>query len=140
MKKILLAIAAVLLIMDMQAQYKTTFEKVSDSLYYVTEPAYGGGMVTREAYPVDHAQMTADINNRIRKATGFQIGGVVCSAASTASAMLYAKSKEDVFMTASIITAVAAVCLECAAVYNMFPERVTATPDGIILKLGKKRK
>ena len=140
MKKILLAIAALLLIAEVKAQYKTTFEKVSDSLWYVTEPAYGGGMVTHEAYPVDHAQMTADINNRIRKATGFQIGGVACSAASVASVVLYTKSKEDVFITTSIITGVAAVCLECVALHNMFPERLAASPDGIILKLGKKRK
>ena len=140
MKKFILIMAMSSLISATHAQVApTTFEKVSDSLWYVTEPMYGGGMVTREAYPVSNAIVTADINNRVRSAACFYTGGLICTTASLASSLAYARTKENVYNTASAITGVAAVCLYSVVLFKLFPDRVVATPDGVILRLGKKK-
>ena len=138
MKKLTIIIALLSLITAAQAQVKpTTFEKVSDSLWLITEPILGGDLVQKEAFPISHAQLTVDINNRIRKSAGFVTGGIVCSWASILSGFAYSTGKGDVYKTVSIFTGVASFGLSIVALANLFPSRVTATPDGIILKIGK---
>lgn len=141
MKKILLVITALLLFPEVKAQYKTTFEKVSDSLWYVTEQAYGGGMVTHEAYPVDHAKMTADINNRIRVFASLQIGGAGCAVLAVAGSAAWINTGSSIGKIVAIGASAGAIVLSAAGLFTLASfDRVEVTPGGITLRLGKATK
>ena len=134
MKKLLLIAALLTLITSANAQVKpATFQKLSDSIWMITEPTYGGELITREAVSIDHLQLTSEINNRIRTAGilgsvsfGLGAGAFFCGAASI-------KGKN--LQTASMLLGIGAVGLGFAATICLIGEKVYVTPEGVILKL-----
>ena len=139
MKKILLAIAAVLLIVEVKAQSKTTFEMVSDSLWYVSEPAYGA-VTTYEAFPVDNAQLTAEINNQMRQTAMLFEGGLACALVSVGSGVYYYYRGGNAMKTVSVLSGIGFACLSAISIVNLKTDRVVVTPNGVILRLGKPKK
>ena len=134
MRKLLLLAALSMFIITVNAQViPPTFEKVSDSLWKITEPTYGGKLITREAVPIDHLQWTSEINKRIRTAGilgsasfGLGAGAFVCEVASV-------KGKN--LQKASMLLGIGAVGLGFAAAISLIGEKVYVTPEGVILKL-----
>ena len=136
MKKLTIIIALLSLITEAQGQVKpTTFEKVSDSLWLITEPKLGGELTTRQAVPISHDQLTIDINNRVRAAgTCFFVSGCLTIGAAV-TGYIALNGKNNLPLAVPLVLSGAAVVLNFAGAINMMNDKVYLTPEGVILKL-----
>ena len=141
MKKLLLFAVLLSLITAAHAQLKpTTFEKVSDSLWLITEPKLGGELTTREAVPISHDQLTIDINNRVTAAGAcFMISGLLAMGTAV-TGCLAVNSKSNFPIAVPLILSGAAVALNFAGAICLMNNKVYLTPGGVMLKLNNPKR
>ena len=91
-------------------------------------------------YPVDINKIVADNNNAIDAAGRCFIGGMVCTEISGGFGLMYMRSGANFLLGTTLAFGAAATALNIVGCCKMIRGKVTLTPDGIIVKIGKTEK
>lgn len=134
-----------ILLLMLAPLFMSAQERLSDTIIGGTRYAMIMGLSFtvdeyREAYTVDAAALSADLNNRLRKIATYQAVAVPCAVASSLALYRGYMYDDAKFKTIGYGTAAIAVLCEVLSYCQLWTRKMYVNQDGLIIRLGKTTK
>ena len=115
------------------------WERINDTTW-VRQYKTNKSVQLEYAYPIDANQIVVDNNNAMREAGACFLGSIGCAAAAGTLVYVGEKARSTSVIVGAIALGAMSLGLEIGGMCKLLRNRVYLTPEGVVVKIGKKDK
>ena len=115
------------------------WERINDTTW-ARQYKTNKGIQLEYAYPIDANQIVVDNNNAMREAGACFLGSIGCAVAAGTLVYVGEETRSSSIILGAIALGAMSLGLEIGGMCKLLRNRVYLTPEGVIVKIGKKDK